>query len=535
MPNYRNISFATVDSLVDVLANGTEIRVREELTREVLGRVTTLERPYERYLFVPRRRNDVFVQFAETMWMLAGRDDIAWLTGYLPRAPNFSDDGKTWHGAYGPRLRRWSGHVDQIDSVRQLLLKDMASRRAVMMLFDPARDYIDARDIPCNNWLSWIARDGRLHLNVAIRSNDAMWGFSGVNAFEWSVLQELMSFWLGLESGSTTYFATSFHLYEHHFDRVGQINEAFHGLTPYDFGIGRAPFRTSWQNFNDSISAWFTIEGKIREKPTESFFSHGRIGDPFLDSGLVLVHAFWAHRHWGVERLKHELSRLPAHDYVVAIYDQLRRIYPDLLSANVQPEIKRFFDACQESVVNEDDDFKVALKRLHAEKDKAYGGAWKRRGELVSILPNIARKTDRLETLVKTGATIRGEDLLDTAIDFYVYAEKYRLFLAESLDGGALLPWDAKKPYSDYDANFDMLVERLSLAPPTESLKRLVDAAVEHFDVCWRQAEADANVSHRFALAGNLAEVAGRLVAKVAADDPAARARFSRSEMPDAG
>ena len=53
MPNYRNISFATVDSVADVLTSGVEVRVRGKLTRELLGRVTSLERPYERYLFVP--------------------------------------------------------------------------------------------------------------------------------------------------------------------------------------------------------------------------------------------------------------------------------------------------------------------------------------------------------------------------------------------------------------------------------------------------------------------------------------------------
>lgn len=84
--------------------------------------------------------------------------------------------------------------------------------------------------------------------------------------------------------------------------------------------------------------------------------------------------------------------------------------------------------------MNASDDFKLAIKRLHAEKDRAYGGAWKRRGELVSILPNIARKADRLENLVQTGATMRGESLLDTVIDLYVYVEKYRLFLAEHLE-----------------------------------------------------------------------------------------------------
>jgi thymidylate synthase len=535
MPNYRNISFATVDSVADVLQSGVEVRVRGKLTRELLGRVTSLERPYERYLFVPKRHNDVFAQFAETMWMLAGRDDIGWLARYLPRAPEFSDDGKIWHGAYGPRLRRWNESIDQLNEVRQLLTKDLTSRRAVMTLFDPARDYIVSKDIPCNNWLSWIARDGRLHLSVAIRSNDAMWGFSGVNAFEWSVLQELMSFWLGLETGPTTYFATSFHLYDIHFDRVRQMNKSFHGLTPYDFGIGRAPFRTSWDEFEGKLKQWFSVEEMIRAEPTVSLFEHGRTDDPFLDSGLALIHVFWAHRQWGAERLVKELGQLPAEDYVVAMYDQLRRVYPALPENIAQPEIRRFFEACRESSVNASDDFKLAIKQLHAEKDRAYGGAWKRRGELVSILPNIARKVDRLENLLQTGATMRGEALLDTAIDLYVYAEKYRLFLAESLEDAELLPNNANKPYSDHDANFDTLVDRLDLQAPSQRTKELVSDVVTRFDACWRNAQAGTGTVERFELASRLADAAGALIARVVADDTVALARFVRSEVQHAG
>src|SRR6185437_6210665 len=106
MPNYRNISFATAGSLVDVVDQGSNVVVRDRATRELVGRLTTIERPLERYLFLPKRHNDVFAQFAETMWVLAGRDDVAWLARYLPRASDYSDDGYTWHGAYGPRLRR---------------------------------------------------------------------------------------------------------------------------------------------------------------------------------------------------------------------------------------------------------------------------------------------------------------------------------------------------------------------------------------------------------------------------------------------
>jgi thymidylate synthase len=531
MPSYRNISFATAGSVIDVFDHGSDVVVRGKATRELLGRLTTLEQPLERYLFLPKRHNDVFAQFAEAMWVLAGRDDIAWLSRYLPRAPDYSDDGQTWHGAYGPRLRRWAGDVDQLDKVRRLLSEDQASRRAVMVLFDPVQDFVDSKDVPCNNWLSWIARDGKLHLNAAIRSNDAMWGFSGANAFEWSILQELMAYWLELEVGSAKYFATSFHLYDNHFNRARLIGEGFHGLTPYDFGIGRAAFQIPWNDFSAKLDQWFALEEQIRLKPDGPLFVHGRTEDPLLDSGLALVQVYWAHKQWGVDRLAKELAVLPADDYVAAMYEQLGRTYPGLIQNIAQLPIASFVEACRNRTSNLPSAFKSAIKRLHAVKDRAYGSAWKRRGELVSILPNIARKADRLEMIVATGAKMSGETMLDTAIDLFVYVEKYRLFLAEELDEGALLPPGSPQPLSDHDANFDVLIDRLDLDVGNQAVEELVREIVDRFDTCWHRAEAGATTAERLSVAGLLADSAGRLVARLVADDRVIVARFVQSEL----
>ncbi|WP_349958065.1 thymidylate synthase [Rhizobium sp. ZPR3] len=531
MPSYRNISFATAASVADVLQYGSEVVVRGKQTRELIERVTVLERPLERYLFLPKRHNDVFAQFAETMWVLAGRNDFAWLEGYLPRAAEYSDDGHTWRGGYGPRLRHWSGNVDQIDEVRKLLLADTVSRRAVMVLFDPGQDFVDSQDIPCNNWLSWIARDGKLHLSVAIRSNDAMWGFSGVNSFEWSILHELMAHWLGLEVGRASYFATSFHLYDRHYERGRQMVEQFHDLTPYDFGVKRLRFETSWDEFQTKLDQWFSLERVIRANPTVSLFGHGRTGDPLLDSGLALVHVRWAHERWGIDRLKSELAGLPADDYAAAMYDQLGRTYPALRDDIPQVPIANFFDACSNRTTNRPDDFKAAIKSLHSMKDRAYGSSWKRRGELVSILPNIARKSDRLETLVSTGAVMKGETMLDTAVDLLVYAEKYRLFLAESLADGILLPVGVPQPLSSHDVNFNALIDGLDLEPPDQQFQELVQDIVGHFDTCWRAAEANTGKDHRLIQAGHLAAAAGRLVAKVLNEDQVSAAKFVRAEL----
>jgi len=531
MPSYRNISFAAAGSVIDILDHGSTVVVRGNATRELVGRLTTLEQPLERYLFLPKRHNDVFAQFAETMWVLAGRDDVAWLSRYLPRAPDYSDDGRTWHAAYGPRLRRWAKDVDQLDEVRRLLSEDRETRRGVMVLFDPARDFVDSKDVPCNNWLSWIARDGKLHLSVAVRSNDAMWGFSGTNAFEWSILQELMAYWLGLEVGRAVYFAMSFHLYDNHFSRARQIGEGFHGLTPYDIGIGRAVFQTPWRDFSAKLDQWFALEELIRSNPDGPLFVHGRTGDPLLDSGLALVQVHWAHQQWCVERLAKELAALPSDDYVAAMYEQLGRTYPTLRQNIAQPPIARFVETCRNRTSNLPSAFKTAVKRLHAVKDRAYGSAWKRRGELVSILPNIARKSDRLETVVTTGAKMSGETMLDTAIDLFVYVEKYRLYLAEELTEGALLPPGSPRPLSDHDANFDVLVDRLDLGVGNQTVEELVREIVDRFDTCWHWAEADVSRAERLNAAGLLAESAGRLVARLVADDKPAVARFVQSEL----
>jgi thymidylate synthase len=124
-----------------------------------------------------------------------------------------------------------------------------------------------------------------------------------------------------------------------------------------------------------------------------------------------------------------------------------------------------------------------------------------------------------------------GETILDTAIDLLVYAEKYRLFLAEELNEGALLPPGSPTPLSDYDANFDMLVDRLDLSGGAQGIEELIREIVARFDTCWHQAEAGVSQAERLSLAGHLAESAGRLVARLVANDKASVARFVQSEL----
>ena len=429
---YRNISFATNGSLRDLLFKGAVIETRGSRVRELRNRVTVIERPEERCLFAPHRGNDIIATIAETLWVLAGRNDVAWLETYLPRAPQFSDDGETWRAAYGPRLRDWSG-VDQISEVLKLIQGEQSTRRAAMSLFDPARDYANSKDIPCTNWLHWLGRDDRLHLVVGIRSNDVVWGFSGVNSFEWSVLQSYMALWSGLEVGDVTYMAPSFHLYEHHFDRAEKIVSSFRGINCYQFGLTSPRVTVPFADFDEALREWFSLEEQIRRDADAPVSAPD---DPFLAAALGLVriqHGIM--QKWPGERIAGELNGMSESDLVAAGCELFCRKHPSVLEHLSQGKVSSFMKAYlgHETLEINRDAVVRAIVRLHTAKDRAYGISWKKRGEMTSILSNVARKVDRLIEFSRNSLELSDESALDTAVDLFVYALKYRLYLIEQI------------------------------------------------------------------------------------------------------
>jgi len=70
------------------------------------------------------------------------------------------------------------------------------------------------------------------------------------------------------------------------------------------------------------------------------------------------------------------------------------------------------------------------LDRLHRAMDRAYGDAWCRRGMVLGIVANVARKHDRLEVALAEDEPSAGESLADTLADLTVYAGRYLTWLA---------------------------------------------------------------------------------------------------------
>lgn len=191
--------------------------------------LTEYSRPRERVLFSPMRDANPVFHLLESLWMLAGRNDVRFVSTFVKRMREFSDDGSTLWGAYGWRWREFFGY-DQLEWIAGELKTNPTSRRCVLQMWNAMTTNHDTdvsqninpdlywaakggKDVPCNTAIYFDLRDGRLNITVTNRSNDIVWGAYGANAVHMSVLQEYMAAWIGVPVGKMWQFSNDLHLY----------------------------------------------------------------------------------------------------------------------------------------------------------------------------------------------------------------------------------------------------------------------------------------------------------------------------------
>lgn len=175
--------------------------------------ITTYLRPMERVLFSSMRNANPFFHLMESLWMLGGRDDLAWPMFFNSRFEEYSDDGVTLHGAYGHRWRHYFG-MDQIPVIIDMLKKEPTTRRAVLNMWNPESDLgTSYKDIPCNTHIYFSIHQEMLDMTVCCRSNDLWWGAYGANAVHFSFLQEYIAGMIGIRIGVYHQISNNFHLY----------------------------------------------------------------------------------------------------------------------------------------------------------------------------------------------------------------------------------------------------------------------------------------------------------------------------------
>lgn len=227
----RNVNHAVAQALPYLLKEGLREESRNGTVLVAPAPVITVyEYPKQRVLFSPLRNANPFFHLMESLWMLAGRNDLAFPMFFNKRFEEYSDDKFTVHGAYGHRWRSMFG-MDQIAHVVDELKAKPTSRRAVLQMWSALGDLVPievqeynsdktilvggltSKDVPCNTHAYFEVRQNNLNMTVCNRSNDVIWGAYGANAVHFSILQEYIATQIGVAVGRYIQFSNNFHVY----------------------------------------------------------------------------------------------------------------------------------------------------------------------------------------------------------------------------------------------------------------------------------------------------------------------------------
>lgn len=342
MTAYNCPTSAFVLLLKDVLELGTETVRRGGEVKELSYVNAKIHYPTQRCYVLPGRNDNIFSKVAETLWVMAGRNDIHWLSTFLPRAKEFSDDGIVWRGGYGPRIRKWKSYtpsgtktVDQLKYVVDLINENRYTRQAVISLWDPVIDTGSGKDIPCNNWLHFmvthVCGEDYLNLHVSQRSADIMWGWSNINLFEWSVLLQAVAYWTNTIVGEIYYNVSNLHLYKKHYYRARSIVEKFPGHTMYDYGVCPASISTLFSKFDDALDKIFEADMSSRC----GILTYYETDDKFLKSASMMMSLWHNWEDMTIQKICEFIGKMPIGDLRVATIEYLfRHLGYDLLYGN---------------------------------------------------------------------------------------------------------------------------------------------------------------------------------------------------------
>lgn len=122
-----------------------------------------------------------------------------------------------WEYTYHQRIG------DQLQFIEDELRRNPYSRRAVVNVRDNAVD--QHNDHPaCLQHIQFMIRDNALEMHVLMRSNDA-WQAAFMNAVGFISIQQQLAKKLGVEVGSYSHTANSFHVYEKDFPKFERAIE----------------------------------------------------------------------------------------------------------------------------------------------------------------------------------------------------------------------------------------------------------------------------------------------------------------------
>lgn len=233
MRTYKGETFADAYELAlnDIIHNPQYISSpRGMKINEISDAALVIEDP--RYcLYDNSRRSSQFKYIAaELVWYFTGRKDADFITPYAKFWDQIKNKDGSVNSAYGKLIFNEYVHgLNQYQWALESLIQDKDSRQAIMHFNKPFHQWQGNKDFVCTLNGIFQIRDNKLNFTIDMRSNDLILGTPTDVAFfcllQIQMLEHLRKYYPELELGTYTHIAHSLHLYERHFDLVGEMLE----------------------------------------------------------------------------------------------------------------------------------------------------------------------------------------------------------------------------------------------------------------------------------------------------------------------
>lgn len=288
--------------------------------------------PCERVLFNRERDANPFFHLVESLWMLAGKNDVATLAYYNSKIGEIaSDDGVIFNGAYG---RRWRStyvgcsfdenedNIDQLPIIIDQLKRKPDSRRVVLQMWNAEEDLLKidkTKDVCCNTHAYFLLVSGKLNMTVCNRSNDLIWGALGANVVHFSFLQEYLAAAIGVGVGNYYQFTNNLHAYQARWNPSGWMSDS----TPdyySQYQVAPARLVAEPERFDRECKDF--VNGYCGE----GGFAAGTFQEPFINyTAWPMVKAWRAHKARNYPEALRYCSEIVAADWRRAATDWVNK------------------------------------------------------------------------------------------------------------------------------------------------------------------------------------------------------------------
>jgi len=200
-------------ALIAIKDNGSDYLDNDErICRELINLILVLENPSDSDIEKP-----IDLITGTKKWIYPSKEELSNIIFKEYQAPIYDY-------TYGGRIFNFQGKKNQLyDFIIPLLEDDPASRRAILVFYDPVLDSdINNRNTPGMIYIQFRIKDNKLLVSSAIRSNDLFFGWPA-NIYQIFCLQKLVAMELGVDVGSIITLSNSAHFFREDTDFLKEI------------------------------------------------------------------------------------------------------------------------------------------------------------------------------------------------------------------------------------------------------------------------------------------------------------------------